>query len=202
MSNSLKSRLNGHFVACSAAAAAAAVGAAQKADASIVYSGIVNINIAGNIDGVYLNVVTNTTGTSGSSTAGWDINPYNGANNFFLPTGGGHVASGGAATNLAAGTVIDGTNATTTAIVTGANFPTSAPGGLYGFRFADETAGGAIRYGWAEIVRGSSTTTAGTIVRYAYENSGAGIPAGAVPAPGSLALLALGAVGLGSRRRK
>jgi hypothetical protein len=46
------------------------------------------------------------------------------------------------------------------------------------------------------------TTTTGTLFEYAYDNTGAGILTGAVPAPGSIALLALGAVGLTGRRRK
>jgi hypothetical protein len=166
-----------------------------------VYSGIVNINIAGNIDGVYMNVQTGVTGTSGASTAGWDINPYFGGNTFYAAAVGyGTVAAGTNVANLAFGTMIDGTNATAT-VTPGAAFPTSAPGGYYGFRFQD--GGAAVRYGWAEVIRGASTTTAGTIVRYAYDDSGAGIPAGAtVPAPGSLALLAIGAAGLVGRRRK
>lgn len=202
MVRSLKSRLDRHFVACSAAAAAATVAALpqQSAEAAIVYSGVVNLAIPGNIDGIYLNVQTGLTGSSGAGTAGWDINPYFGGNTFFAAAPGyGTVANGTNVAVLAAGTMIDGTNAT--ALVTnGSLYPTVAPGGFYGFRFQDGAA--AVRYGWAEIIRGSTTTTAGTIVRYAYEDSGAGIAAGAVPTPGTLALLALGAVGLAGRRRR
>jgi len=200
----VKSRLEGHFVACSAlAAAAAAGGLAQSSQAAIVYSGVVNIPVAGNIDGVYLNVVNGLTGTSGGGTPGWDINPYFGANTFFTAAPGyGTVANGTNVANLTAGTLIDGTNATSNSVSSGSLYPTSAPGGLYGFRFQDESAGGATRYGWAEVIRGASSSLPGTIVRYAYDNTGAGIPAGAVPGPGSLALLAAGAAGLAGRRRK
>src|SRR6218665_895731 len=86
-------------------ATVAAVGLASQA----VHASVVTVNFSGNslsavpfnIDGFYLNVVTGATGTSGSATSGWDLNPYYagtaGANpsfNFFSPTGGG-IGSGG-----------------------------------------------------------------------------------------------------------
>jgi len=201
----IKNRLEGHFLACGAVAAAGAVGGvAQQASAAIVYSGVVNIPIPGNIDGVYLNIVTGAQGTSGSGTPGWDINPYFGANTFFAAAPSyGTVASGtpGNVAVLTAGTLIDGTNATSTNSG-GGDYPTTSPGGLYGFKFQNEALGNQIEYGWARVIRGATTSTAGTIVEYAYDNTGAGINAGAVPTPGSLALLAVGAAGLVGRRRR
>ena len=55
---------------------ALAVPALSKAD--IIYSGIVNISVPNNFDGVYINFVTGQTGTTGSSVPGWNWNPYNG----------------------------------------------------------------------------------------------------------------------------
>jgi hypothetical protein len=51
-------------------------------------------------------------------------------------------------------------------------------------------------------VRVSVNNTAGTFTvhDWAYENSGAGIAAGAIPAPGALGLFAAGASGLGLLR--
>jgi MYXO-CTERM domain-containing protein len=69
----LAKRLDAHFAACAVVAAAAAAGGA---DAAIVYSGIRNIAIPANIDGVYLNLITGATGTSGASVTGWHINPF------------------------------------------------------------------------------------------------------------------------------
>jgi hypothetical protein len=61
-------------------------------------------------------------------------------------------------------------------------------------------AGGAnLYYAW---VRVSINQAAGTFTvhDWAYDNSGAGIAAGAIPAPGALGLLAVGASGLGLLR--
>jgi hypothetical protein len=74
---------------------------------------------------------------------------------------------------------------------------------LFGFRFVNESAGNQLQYGWFRVALGASTSTAGrAVVEYAYENTGQAITAVRFPAPGSLALLALGAVGLTGRRRK
>ena len=66
------------------AGVALAVPAVSKAD--IIYSGIVNISVPNNFDGVYINFVTGQTGTTGSSVPGWNWNPYNGGSGlqFFL----------------------------------------------------------------------------------------------------------------------
>lgn len=211
----LKSRLDGHFVACSALAAAAAVGGvASTADASIVYSGVVNLPIALTTNGLYLNVVTgqiNEPGNTGGSTVpGWDVNPWSSsALNFFspsTPSGGVYVQTGTNTANLAAGTTIDGSStygsgsASTTSALP---FVLNSSNNLVGFRFQNEAAGNQVQYGWFRVSLSSSLSSSPRLlVEYAYENSGAGIAAGAVPAPGSLALLALGAAGMVGRRRK
>jgi hypothetical protein len=75
--------------------------------------------------------------------------------------------------------------------------------GFVGFRFS---IAGATRYGWLDVeVRGSSTgaNTGGMFFfGAAYEDSGQPIQAGAVPAPGSLGALALGAVACARRSRR
>ena len=75
---------------------------------------------------------------------------------------------------------------------------------LVGFRFQNEANGNATHYGWMRI--SLSSTLQGqprAIVEYAYESeAGVSIPAGAIPTPGSAALLALGAAGLAGRRRR
>lgn len=66
-----------------------------------------------------------------------------------------------------------------------------------GFRFDRD---GSIYYGWAEV---NITEIELTITRWAYENeAGVAIRAGAIPEPGSLALLAGGAAGLMTLRRR
>jgi len=201
MVNALKSRLDRHFVACSAAAAAASVGgvAQQNAEAAIVYTGTPLV-IPGTFAGVYLNVFTGF--SAGAPNPGWDLNPYEGGNRLFQALGAGWVASGGIASNLIAGTMIDGTSTFAAGngspTMTG-NFISGTPG-IIGFRFAE---GGFTYYGWARLNKGANATTAGSFVDYAWENTpNTGIAAGAIPTPGSLALLALGAAGLVGRRRK
>jgi hypothetical protein len=79
----------------------------------------------------------------------------------------------------------------------------AAARGFLGFRF---DIGGQTRYGWLDVEVVPATATAGSggiVIRGgAYEDSGAGIAAGAVPAPASLSALALGAAGLLGRKRR
>lgn len=206
MSNLVK-RLDAHFVACAAAAGAAMVGAAQQAEAGIVWSGAVNLPIALTTNGLYLNVVTgaiNEPGnTSGSSVPGWDLNPYGSTSlimfNAAAPANPTYVMG-----NIAPGTLVDGASVYGSGTVTnGAPYNLNSSDNLFGFRFVNEAAGGQVQYGWFRVALGASTSTADRkVVEYAYENTGQGINAGAVPAPGSLALLALGAAGLAGRRRR
>ena len=212
MVQALKSRLDRHFVACSAAAAAATVGgvAQQNAEAAIVYSGVVNINIPSTTAGVYLNVVTGVNNANPASVPGWDLNPWStGGLGLFSPTapaGGVYVvtaANFGA--NLAPGTPINAASLYGSgSSANNAQWNLNSSNNLVGFRFQNEANGNLTHYGWMRI--SLAATAAGqprAIVEYAYENvAGTSINAGAVPAPGSLALLALGAAGLVGRRRK
>lgn len=210
----LTSRLEGHFLACSAVAAVAATGAfTQNAEAQIVHSGIVNINIPSTTAGVYLNVVTGLTGASSGATPGWDVNPWSSTTlNFFnpsAPTGGVYVRtdeSVAGVSNLPFNTMIGSTNfyASGAAQLSGANpFNLNSDQNLVGFRFLNE-ANNEVHYGWMRIaISDPLSAQPRSIVEYAFEATpGAGIGAGIIPAPGSLALLALGAVGLAGRRRK
>ena len=71
--------------------------------------------------------------------------------------------------------------------------------GYFGFQF--KVASGAIRYGWGEIALLSGSLKEGTVTKLVYDDTGASVTVGAVPAPGALALL--GVAGLvGGRRRR
>jgi len=209
----LKNRLDAHFASAAVLAVGAAfVGAEQRADAYIVWSGIVNINIPSSVDGVYLNVITGQSGSSGSSVSGWDVNPYGGSNlQFFSSGGGGYMRGLGSSTtlvdNLAFNTVIGASQAfgsgTGGVETTGATaFNPNSSQNLVGFRFVNEATGGT-HYGWMRIQLWSGPgIQPRAIVEYAYESvAGASINAGVIPAPGAMALL--GAAGLlGARRRR
>lgn len=207
MMQALKARLDGHFVACSAVAAVAAVGGvANTAEAGIVYSGVVNLPIAATTNGLYLNVVTgaiNEPGnTGGASVPGWDINPWGSTTlNFFnpaAPAGGVYAATAGVVNKYVGGEIVGPANTWGT---TNTNWNPAPQSGFIGFRFQNEANGNQIHYGWAQIV--TTSTTSRTLVAYAYEDvAGGTITVGAVPTPGSLALLAVGAAGLVGRRRR
>lgn len=213
----LLSQLDQHFGKC-AALAAAGVGtgmmaAPQTAEAALVQvTPGVPIVIPDSFDGIYMNVVTGATTIASPGPAGWDINPYSAGgpgsglflwgadvNTWFNPQG---VVAGNY--NLPFGTVISGP--------AGAFF---RPGGgtnigpqlnlnsdqnCLGFRFTNEN-GNGVHFGWLQLQVGA-TAGVRSIITYAYDDV-AGTPvACGVPEPSSLGLLALGAVGLISRRRR
>ena len=207
------SRLEKHIVA----AAAVAAGVAASANAGIVYSGVINFACAVDIDGCYINVETGVLSNGpGSGVPGWDVNPYSSAGgmNFFNSTGGGQMRYPGVTTgpagNLALGTSIGATgsfNTSTTGVVFGSaagNWQYSAEN-VIGFRFVSSA--GTTHYGWMRFLMGAAgsagTSMTRTVVDYGYEST-AGVSilagAGAVPAPGALALL--GVAGLAGKRRR
>jgi hypothetical protein len=212
-----KNRLETQLLAYGALAVAGTVaGVAPTADAAIVYSGPVNINVPSTTSGIYMNVVTGVFGTTPASAPGWDLNPWSSSGFSFWANNGASVNDGvvsglGSSTtlvdNLPAGTLIDGTQTyarTGSSETTGATaFVLNSTSNLIGFRFLNE-ADNQYHFGWARVQ--IAATMGGQprgFVEYAYEDqAGVGIPAGAVPAPGSVALLALGAAGLAGRRRK
>jgi MYXO-CTERM domain-containing protein len=108
----------------------------------------------------------------------------------------------GSAGNLALGTVVGaagsyGSGAVTVGAAAG-NWQLNASN-YFGFRFVG--ADGGTKYGWGRFVIGASISGADrTIAEIAYEDSGASINVGTVPAPGAIALLGL--AGLAHRRRR
>ncbi len=202
--------LNARLTKC-ALAAGAAVAIASAADAGIVYSGVVNTVIAPTIDGLYLNIESGASGSSGSSVAGWDVNPYGSYTAYvalYAATGTGYMRTGaGTSTNQTA--LAEGEEIGSAAYFYGSSrlYVGSGVGqvlanstAIVGFRFNGADA--LTHYGWMRIAIGASATDR-TLVDYAFDDvAGAAILAGAtgVPAPGALALL--GVAGLVSRRRR
>ncbi len=82
-------------------------------------------------------------------------------------------------------------------------FPNSQflnPGiGYLGFRF---DLGAGTQYGWARVNMDGTPTNTYTLVDYAYAGLGESIFVGQVPEPGSLGMLAIGAAGLLTWRRR
>ena len=209
-------RLSNRFEKHVLVAAAVAMGATAAANAAIVYSGVVNFSCAIDIDGTYINVETNQlTNGPGAGVPGWDVNPYRSSSgsgmNFFNPTGGGMVSAAagvGPALNLAAGTLIGSTSnfsssTATIAFGSAAGQWQYASNNIVGFRFVSSA--GTTHYGWMRFLMGSQPATGNlvtrTVVDFGYESvAGASIEAGAVPAPGALALL--GVAGLAGKRRR
>ncbi len=214
---SISNRLSNHF----ALAAVATAAVAATSNAAVVYSGVVNFACAVDIDGCYINVETNTLSNGpGAGVPGWDVNPYStsGGMNFFNSTGGGQMRRAGVTTgtagNLAVGTEIGaaGSFNTGTGNVYGTTAATGLAGGwtyssenIIGFKFV--AAAGTTHYGWMRFLMGaagsSGTSMTRTVVDFGFESTaGASIlaGAGAVPAPGALALLGL--AGLATRRRR
>jgi MYXO-CTERM domain-containing protein len=209
-------RISNRFEKHVVAAASVAMGAAAAANAAVVYSGVINFACAVDINGTYINVQTNTLNNDDTLVPGWDVNPYSSAGgmNFFNSTGGGQMRYPGVTTgpagNLALGTSIGATgdfNTFTTGVVFGSaagNWQYSAQN-VIGFRFV--ASAGTTHYGWMRFQMGaagsSGTSMTRTVVDYGYESTAATAilaGAGAVPAPGAIALLGL--AGFASRRRR
>ncbi len=212
--NRVDARLAGYATLAGAALAAPAF--TPSAEADIVYSGPVNITIPSTTQGVYLNVVSGAFTTLGSSTGGapgWDVNPFSATSlNMFnpaAPTGGVYVGSAGYF-NLTLGTLISGASTFSSGVISATSPNPSAfnsSNNLIGFRFVDPSInGGATTYGWMRISLGATSgAQPRAIVEYAYENTLAGIGAGVIPEPSTLALLsvmAVGAVGVRAWRKR
>jgi len=177
-------------------AAALAAACAGHAGADVIAWDI-NRAVPATIDGLYIKVDTQQTTTgAGTGLSGWDINPYGSTSlNFFASTTAPNPATtyvrtqtSGGPSNLALGVIV-GPGSTfansTTAVITsagvGSNGWTLNAVNYVGFRFHNNTTNG-INYGYAAVEVGA-TVTQRTVVKVAYENSGAEIAVGADGGP-------------------
>jgi hypothetical protein len=186
-----------------ALAAGAAAATAASADAGIVYSGAQDLAISQfsalnlNLDGDAYGDVLLKNYVFGGNYMGATVNFAPGRLVSFYGVINSYVSA------LSAGFGINASSVGPSffgSMAYGAANPNAqfnnASNAYLGLSFAS---GANLYYGW---VRVSVNQAAGTFIvhDWAYENSGAGIAAGAVPAPGALGLFAAGASGLGFLR--
>jgi len=162
--------------------------ASSVATAAIIDSGPVNISLPATNAGLYINVLTGATGTSGGAVAGWDFNPYLTASGLGIywdnvntaSTGGvGVTAATGPLVVLAPGATISVASIFTRSIQAASTFRVTQDA-FMGFQFFNENTS-VINYGYAEL---STTATNGypaTLVHYVYENSGGPITIPSTP---------------------
>lgn len=186
----------------------------HSAHSAVIYSGEQNLSVAQNLGGLYLNVFTGSTAASEPmdwATAPW-INPFFGG----VSIGGSELlrmATDGSsrALNQVVGAIIDSSDtfatgesgSATHAGPAGDQFALNAQG-LLGFVMQTAT-GGPLRYGWMRIHIANSGP--GSIVDWAYDDTGAGIQAGftgtmLVPEPSRALFLLMGLLAVVIRRRR
>lgn len=195
------------FIPC--ALIAGFIAASGPAHAAIVASGLRDIVISTTFDGVYLNVDTGT--TSGTETAGWDINPFFGGEGIatspdFQPVRA-TIALDAPVLSLTAGQTVDGSLNFLTGYggseshIGNSAGQFAANGEAYiGFRFTTDGSEGPF-YGWMRVVLSNDGST-GMIRDWAYDNTGSAITVGAVPEPSVLCTLLAGTGLFFLRRRK
>ena len=177
------------------AAGALVLSFASASSMAAVVCSSAGIAVPANIDGVYINLVTGATGTSGGGVSGWDINLYQtgtpAALYFFWPTTPAN-SFGGVATGTVYDSLLTGApvGVAQTYIVSsgGGGAPpyvnwqttTAQTGRFLGIRFFNE-ATAAINYGWMQIDTGASNGFPATINQYCYDNLGTAINTGTTP---------------------
>jgi hypothetical protein len=228
--SNLNQKLDRHFLACSALIGAAGLAGTQEANATIQYSGVLNLNVpnTNGQGGIYIdmetfsfyNAITNGSqpgGGPGPLLTTWDFNfyqsratrgsafsfYYNGnsqSTNPVLRYSEGVLDANGRNAVITPGTFLDnsllwGQSGSLT------NFYNST--GIIGVRFMNN-ANTQTNYGWIRVTSGSANGMPASIVDWAFEDSGGGILAGAVPEPSSIALgcLAAGALGVSMWRKR
>ena len=204
---------------CVIAGTATAFASFGSARAAIVYSGPLDIAVpvgtTSPLPRLWIDLDTFATSTTGSFT-GWDIslsgsnatfltvNSASLSNNRFVGTGTGTptpIARLDPGTLIGAGSAFGTNGGGTLAMPT----YTQAPGpmlanseNIVGFR---RVVNGQTLFGWMSFYVGSDMLTR-SLTGIAYEDSGASIQAGAIPAPGALAMLGLGGLVAGGSRRR
>ena len=176
--SAIGARLSRHFVAAATVTAAAAFLGSTDASAAVVYHSY-NTVIPNNIDGIYINVETFTTGSAAGLVTGWDLNPYGTSTTamswFAAAAPSGCVmglGQGGTTTAVANLTTATPVNAASTfgntaSSVTAGGWQLNAINS-FGFRFLG--ADGGTHYGWGRIQIGA-TMGVRTLLDIAFEST-------------------------------
>lgn len=197
-------------MAYATAGAATALAGVNSAEADIHYSGMLNVPFPAQSSSVGTFALDN-----GAVIRFANINSYYSSAGVAL-----FRIQGAAVSNMFRGSAVGGfrypSNLASNALVSGGPFAAhnanffatlayaggfahskflAAGTGFIGFRF---NGGGGIEYGWARVTMEGAPGNGFTLVDYAWGDTGTAIMAGqtAVPEPGSLGLLAIGAAGL------
>ena len=173
--SALAFRLRRHVATAAPAAALSAAIVSTSAHATIQHR-VLNLPIAADVHGLYINVESGVSGTSATQVAGWDLNPYGPSTLTFYNAAGAGVmrtpgATSGSAGNLAPLTPIDdGASFGSGSVVFGAAAGQWRLNSLHtvGFRFV--ASDGLLHFGWARIEVGA-TSAVRTLVDLAWEDA-------------------------------
>lgn len=182
---------------------AAILGAAPAVEGGSYYSGIRDIVIPADFDGVFLDLDTGTSSTT--EFAGWDLNLFYGgyaiANSATFQPVRLTTAVDASVLNLAPGTMVGpgGTYASAEAgseghIGTGDGQFTAGSEGYLGFKYTPAIGGDPL-YGWMRVEL--TVDEAGALIRdWAYDTSGASLAVAVVPEPVGVAAATVAALGV------
>jgi hypothetical protein len=177
--------------------------------AAIIASGLRDIVITSNFDGVYLDVDAGT--TVAVEAIGWDINPFFGgegvANSPSFQPVRATVNVSSAILNLSPGQSVDASSSYATTYAGSASHVGPAGGqfdsgveGYIGFMLTTNESAGPY-YGWMRLILANDGST-GLIRDWAYEDTGSAITVAAVPEPATVTFLSACALGFAFHRRR
>lgn len=174
-----------------AVVAASALSLAASSAMAAVVCNNTGFAIPQNADGIYVNLVTGTTGTSSSAVEGFDLNLYGSVRLQAYP------GADSSENNALVGTVVAGANNDLYTVLSAGepigpsssftpesgamtNFNAGVSGGYLGIRFDNENTGVA-NYGWLRLTTTAPNGYPANVTAYCYDDTGAALNAGTTP---------------------